>query len=176
MASEALEQKVSDNRYNELRLLDTIDVYAESTAVLYTPPMVGSLGLTPFDAGFNTTDNGIRPMPWEHRSVLEEYGTGRYGNKLPEERQTTLSDYGIGNTGFGEEFGAKTGYVYDRLNVDGNDLLLRIRPDTPHPGAEYEHLNLETLYIDGKRRPPITNQHEPFNWKPFDWMKFMLEK
>ncbi len=67
--------------------------------------------------------------------------------------------------GFGKDFGVGTGFVYDKLNVDGYDLYFRIRADKPHNGMEQYHLNIETIYDGGKRKPIIDNIHEPFDWK-----------
>lgn len=114
MTTEALEQKLSNDKHNEFRLWNTIDVYTESTAVLYTGPALGTPGLTPINAGFNTTDYGIRPPPWERQTTLQDYGAGSYnGGYMPDhnkgnywleslkERQTTLPEYGIGDTTYG---------------------------------------------------------------------------
>ncbi len=67
--------------------------------------------------------------------------------------------------GFGKDFGLGTGYVYDKLTVDGHDLYFRIRADAPHRGMNVYHLNIETIYDNGNRKPIIDNIHEPFDWK-----------
>ena len=68
-------------------------------------------------------------------------------------------------SGFGKDFGLGTGFVYDKLTVDGCNLYFRIRADEPHKGMDQHHLNIETIYDGGKRKPIIDNIHKPFDWK-----------
>lgn len=67
-------------------------------------------------------------------------------------------------TGFGNNCGLGPGYVYDNFKGGGNEFSLKIRPDKPHKGYNFQHLNNTMHYHQGKRKPILDNNHIPFNW------------
>lgn len=67
-------------------------------------------------------------------------------------------------TGFGRNCGLGPGYVYGNFKVRKNEFSLKIRPDKPHKGYNFRHLNNTMHYHKGKRKPIINNNHIPFNW------------
>ena len=179
MANLALEQRLENISVPHISrggLYDTIDKYVAGTTALYTgPPSPSgfggpSFGGSPSSLG-NIGFNGLT-SPFEPSKPLEKEIPKYEPPKLP--KLDIPSNDPVSSKGshgkpfeptFGKNSGLGVGFVYDKMTVDGNDLYFRIRADTPHHGMEMNHLNLETIYDAGDRKPIVDNLHVPFDWK-----------
>lgn len=73
--------------------------------------------------------------------------------------------YNKPNTGFGKNCGLGTGYVYDNFKSGNHELSMKIRADGPHKFYKIPHLNIDTHFHNGQRKPILKNKiHIPFGW------------
>lgn len=75
-----------------------------------------------------------------------------------------LGPTSTGKSGFGKKLGVGIGYVYDFLEIDNTELLLRIRADEDDKIGV--HLNDEIIYDkEGRSKPILINNHLKIDWK-----------